>query len=63
MLQGDLKLEVSFGAVSLCCVVPFINKRNTINCASLEKEGQPEVGRERDKRRALFLKAPTAGEM
>lgn len=49
--------------MSLCCVVPFINKRNTINCASLEKEGQPEVGRERDKRRAVFLKAPTAGEM
>lgn len=39
LLQGDLKLEVSFGAVTLCCVVSFINKQNAINCASLEGGG------------------------
>lgn len=36
MLQGDLKLEVNLGAVTLCCVVAFINMQNAMNCVSLE---------------------------
>lgn len=35
-LLQDLKLEVSLGAVTLCCAVPSINMQNAVRCVSPE---------------------------